>query len=219
MEEARLHEGGPDAAYRVPSGRGIMAEARLHERGPDDATCRVPEEPLSICPVKQVMASEDSDSGDMLGAVVVMDSREVSPELVEVLSIQGIDTCTGEEIRIAKYNGMGLVGSGSVVSSSDFVGKWTDEDIPSIVNEAELDALRQAFRVPADIRFHVPEPHERACSPREGCVALHVQSFNVGMRLSLDPFYRCILRAYGLAPTQVAGARWMGVYICGFSTP
>ncbi|KAL2471479.1 Uncharacterized protein Adt_39615 [Abeliophyllum distichum] len=108
---------------------------------------------------------------------------------------------------------MGLVGGGPVGSSSNFVGKWAAEDIPSIVSEAELDALRQAFRVPANIRFYVPEPHERACSPRKGYVALHVQSFNAGLRLPLDPFYRCVLRVYGLAPTQVAPNGWEFVYV------
>ncbi|KAL2542280.1 Plus3 domain-containing protein [Abeliophyllum distichum] len=154
------------------------------------------------------MAFEDFGFGDMSGVVVVIGSREVSLELVEVLSIREIDICTGKEIRIAGYDRMGLVGGGLVGSSFDFVGKWVAEDIPSIVSEAEFDAFRQSFRVPADIRFHVPEPHERACILREGCVALHVQSFNIGMRLLLDLFYRCVLRAYRLAPTQVAPNGW-----------
>ncbi|KAL2526338.1 hypothetical protein Adt_11392 [Abeliophyllum distichum] len=67
-------------------------------------------------------------SGDPLGAVVVMGSRKISPELVEVLPLRGIDTCTREEIQIARF--------------------------------------------------------------------------------PLDPFYRRILRAYELAPTQVATNGW-----------
>ncbi|KAL2517721.1 Uncharacterized protein Adt_13968 [Abeliophyllum distichum] len=108
--------------------------------------------------------SMNSGSSEPSGAVVVMSSREVSLELVEVLPIQGIDTCTREKIHIA--------------------------------------------RVSTNIHFHVSESHERACAPRKGCIALHIQSFNVGMRLSLDPFYRRFSKTYGLTPTQVAPNGW-----------
>ncbi|KAL2480930.1 Uncharacterized protein Adt_33896 [Abeliophyllum distichum] len=51
-------------------------------------------------------------------------------------------------------------------------------------------------------------PNERACFPREGCTALHLNAFVSGMRLPLHPMLRRILRAYALAPTQVSPNRW-----------
>ncbi|KAL2512123.1 Plus3 domain-containing protein [Abeliophyllum distichum] len=51
-------------------------------------------------------------------------------------------------------------------------------------------------------------PNERACFPREGCTALHLNAFVSGMRLPLHPMLRRILRAYALAPTQVSPNGW-----------
>ncbi|KAL2532282.1 Uncharacterized protein Adt_05633 [Abeliophyllum distichum] len=147
--------------------------------------------------------STNSSSDEPSRAVVVMSSREVSHELIEMLPIRGIDTCTKEEIEIAGYEGLRLVGNRSVGAGSDFADIWAAQDVSSIVSKVDLDSLRQTFRVLADICFYILEPHERACVPREGCVALHVQSFNSGMSLPLDLFYRHGLRVYGLAPTQV----------------
>ncbi|KAL2466035.1 Uncharacterized protein Adt_41886 [Abeliophyllum distichum] len=141
-------------------------------------------------------------------AIVVMSSNEVSLELAEVLPIRGIVTCMGEEIHIAGYDKLGLIGGGPGATSSEFVNRLAAEDISSSVNEMNLDSLRQTFKVPANIRFYVPEPHERSCAHREGFVSLHVQSFNARTRLPLDPFYGCVLKTYGLALTQVATNGW-----------
>ncbi|KAL2466070.1 Uncharacterized protein Adt_41921 [Abeliophyllum distichum] len=146
----------------------------------------------------------NSGSGELSGAVVAKSFRELSPELVEVLPIRRIDTCTGEEISIAGYDGLGLVEGGLGATILAFVDRWAVMEFLSIVNETDLESLRQTFRVPEDIHFHVPEPSERAYCPREGCVDLHIQSFNAGMRLPLDPFYRHVLRVCSLAPIQMA---------------
>ncbi|KAL2471275.1 Uncharacterized protein Adt_39411 [Abeliophyllum distichum] len=152
--------------------------------------------------------STNSSSGESSEAIVVMSSREVSPKLVEVLFHSRVDTCMEEEINIAGYDGLGLVGSGPGATSLEFVGRWAIEDFFLIFIEADLDSLRQTFRVPRTSAFMLWSPHERAYVLWESCVALHIQSFNAGMRLPLDPFYRCVLRAYGLAPTQVALKGW-----------
>ncbi|KAL2492049.1 Plus3 domain-containing protein [Abeliophyllum distichum] len=52
------------------------------------------------------------------------------------------------------------------------------------------------------------EPTERACFPRMSCTALHLNAFVSGIRLPFHPMFRRILRAYDLAPTQVAPNGW-----------
>ncbi|KAL2461834.1 RNase H domain-containing protein [Abeliophyllum distichum] len=74
--------------------------------------------------------------------------------------------------------------------------------------EVDLENIMRLYRVPGDLEFHISSPHERACFPRENCTTLHFQSFNAGMRLRLDPFYRRVLRAYGLALAQVSSNGW-----------
>ncbi|KAL2505390.1 hypothetical protein Adt_21011 [Abeliophyllum distichum] len=52
-----------------------------------------------------------------------------------------------------------------------------------IVNKADLESLRQTFRVPNDIHFHSAEAlQDGLVFLRKAAVALHIQSFNVGMR-------------------------------------
>ncbi|KAL2512214.1 Plus3 domain-containing protein [Abeliophyllum distichum] len=66
----------------------------------------------------------------------------------------------------------------------------------------------EAYRIPEDIELILPGPNERACFPRRGCAALHLNAFVSGMRLPLHPMFRRILRAYDLAPTQVSPNGW-----------
>ncbi|KAL2485115.1 Uncharacterized protein Adt_29871 [Abeliophyllum distichum] len=84
------------------------------------------------------------------------------------------------------------------------VVRWKTLDVPSIMVEEDLTKLREVYRIPADIELMIPGPNERACFSRRGCTALHLNSFVSGMRLPLHPMFRMILRAYGMAPTQVA---------------
>ncbi|KAL2517706.1 Uncharacterized protein Adt_13953 [Abeliophyllum distichum] len=81
-------------------------------------------------------------------------------------------------------------------------------DVPSIMEEEDLTKLREEYRIPEDIELILPGPNERACFPRRGCTALHLNAFVSGMRLPLHPMFRRILRAYDLAPTQVAPNGW-----------
>ncbi|KAL2505894.1 Plus3 domain-containing protein [Abeliophyllum distichum] len=88
------------------------------------------------------------------------------------------------------------------------VVRWAAMDVPSIMKEEDLTRLREEYRIPEDIELILPGPNERACFPRLGCTALHLNAFVSGMRLPLHPMFRRILRAYDLAPTQVAPNGW-----------
>ncbi|KAL2541091.1 Uncharacterized protein Adt_02069 [Abeliophyllum distichum] len=131
-------------------------------------------------------------------------SPPVSPSMEGVLPIRGVDGSTGEAIPIASTPGLRETEDPYRAN----VVRWAAMDVPSIMVEEDLTKLREAYRIPADIELILPDPNERACFPRRGCTALHLNAFVSGMRLPLHPMLRRILRAYDLAPTQVAPNEW-----------
>ncbi|KAL2476406.1 Uncharacterized protein Adt_37142 [Abeliophyllum distichum] len=131
-------------------------------------------------------------------------SPSVSPSMEGVLPIRGVDGSTGEALPIGPT--LGLREAGDPYRAD--VIRWAAMDVPSIMVEEDLVKLREAYRIPADIELILPEPNERACFPRRGCTALHLNAFVSGMRLPLHPMLRRILRAYDLTPTQVAPNGW-----------
>ncbi|KAL2505664.1 Uncharacterized protein Adt_21285 [Abeliophyllum distichum] len=131
-------------------------------------------------------------------------SPSVSPSMQDVLPIRGIDGNTGEALPIGPAPGLR---EGTDPYRMEVV-RWTALDFPSILVEEDLTKMREQYRIPSDVELILPGPNERACFPREGCTALHLNAFVSGMRLPLHPMLRRILRAYALAPTQVSPNGW-----------
>ncbi|KAL2524377.1 Uncharacterized protein Adt_09431 [Abeliophyllum distichum] len=131
-------------------------------------------------------------------------SPSVSPSMEDVLPIRGIDGNTGEALPIGPAPGLR---EGTDPYRMEVV-RWAALDLPSILVEEDLTKMREQYRIPSDIELILPGPNERACFPREGCTALHLNAFVSGMRLPLHPMLRRILRAYALAPTQVSPNGW-----------
>ncbi|KAL2512257.1 Uncharacterized protein Adt_17857 [Abeliophyllum distichum] len=131
-------------------------------------------------------------------------SHSVSPSMEDVLPIRGIDGNTGEALPIGPALGLR---EGSDPYRTEVV-RWAALDVPSIMVEEDLTRMREQYRIPSDVELILPGPNERACFPREGCTALHLNAFVSGLRLALHPMLRRILRAYSLAPTQVF-PKWM----------
>ncbi|KAL2493394.1 Uncharacterized protein Adt_29022 [Abeliophyllum distichum] len=122
----------------------------------------------------------------------------------DVLPIRGIDGNTGEALPIGPAPGLR---EGTDPYRMEVV-RWAALDLPSILVEEDLTKMREQYRIPSDVELILPGPNERACFPREGCTALHLNAFVSGMRLPLHPMLRRILRAYALAPTQVSPNGW-----------
>ncbi|KAL2498792.1 Uncharacterized protein Adt_24342 [Abeliophyllum distichum] len=142
--------------------------------------------------------------GDSIGCGGGDAPFHVLPVLEGVLPIRGIDGSTGEAIPMGTTSGLR---EASDPYRADVV-RWAAMDVPSIMKEEDLTRLREEYRIPEDIELILPGPNERACFPRLGCTALHLNAFVSGMRLPLHPMFRRILRAYDLAPTQVTPNGW-----------
>ncbi|KAL2523819.1 Uncharacterized protein Adt_08873 [Abeliophyllum distichum] len=142
--------------------------------------------------------SSSATGGDPLRRVEGEASPSVSPSMEGVLPIRGVDGNTGEALPIGPAPGLREASDPYRVD----VVRWAVLDVPSIMVEEDLTRMREEYRIPSDIGLILPEPNERACSPRMGCTALHLNAFVSGMRLPLHPMLRRIMRAYALAPTQ-----------------
>lgn len=86
--------------------------------------------------------------------------------------------------------------------------KWGVSECSSNVEASELETFREKYRISETIEMFVPTPDERACYPREWCVAVSDAILAGGMRLPLHPFFRFLLRQYNLAPTQLVPNAW-----------
>ncbi|KAL2490271.1 Uncharacterized protein Adt_25899 [Abeliophyllum distichum] len=142
--------------------------------------------------------------GDALGRVGGEVSPSVSPSIEDVLPIRGVDRNTGKALPIDAVPGLREADDPFMVD----VVRWAALDVPSIMVKEDLTKLRDVYRIPADIELILLEPNEWACFPRRECTTLHLNLFVSGMRLLLHPMLRRILRAYDLAPTQVAPNGW-----------
>ncbi|KAL2469669.1 Uncharacterized protein Adt_37805 [Abeliophyllum distichum] len=100
-------------------------------------------------------------------------SSNVLPILESVLPIRGIDGSTGEAIPMGTTSGLREAGD---PYRADVV-RWAAMDVPSIMKEEDLTRLREEYRIPEDIELILPGPNERACFPRRGCTALHLNAF------------------------------------------
>ncbi|KAL2497684.1 Uncharacterized protein Adt_23234 [Abeliophyllum distichum] len=148
--------------------------------------------------------SSSATGGDTLRRVEGEASPSMSSSMEGVLPIRGVDGSTGEALPMGVVPGLRGVGD---PYRADVV-RWVAMDVPSIMVEEDLTKLREAYRIPEDIELILPGPNERACFPRRGCTALHLNAFVNGMRLPLHPMFRRILKVYDLAPTQVSPNGW-----------
>ncbi|KAL2500030.1 Uncharacterized protein Adt_25580 [Abeliophyllum distichum] len=110
-------------------------------------------------------------------------SPSVSPSMEDVLPIRGIDGNTGEALPLGPVPGLR---EGSDPYRMEVV-RWAALDVPSIMVEEDLTRMREQYRIPSDVELILPGPNERACFPREGCTALHLNAFVSGLRLPSPP--------------------------------
>ncbi|KAL2497924.1 Uncharacterized protein Adt_23474 [Abeliophyllum distichum] len=131
-----------------------------------------------------------------------VNSREVSPELVEVLLIRGVDTAIGEELTPVPA-GRSVLAEAMCLSCASRSGHWAAMDVISIILELDLEVIRKGYKVPVYIHLFDPGAHECVYVPRNGCTIMYFHSFVAGMRLPLDPFFKRVPRVYELAPMHV----------------
>ncbi|KAL2497090.1 putative abhydrolase domain-containing protein [Abeliophyllum distichum] len=150
--------------------------------------------------------SSSSTGGDAMRRVGGEASLPVSPCMEGVLPIRGVDGSTGEAIPIDVTPSLRRADDPYMAD----VVRWVAMDVPSIMVEEDLTKLREAYRIPDDINlFFRDQTNELAFRfPRRGCTSLHLNAFVSGIHLPLHPMLRRILRAYNLAPTQVAPNGW-----------
>ncbi|KAL2487010.1 hypothetical protein Adt_31766 [Abeliophyllum distichum] len=137
----------------------------------------------------------------------------VSPPMVDVLSIRGIDTSIGEKMAIASNPRLTKVGD---PFRTDQIRRAA-MDVLSIMVEEDMRLLRELYKISDDIGLMMPEPNEQACFLRRECTALHLHTFVGGLRLHMHPFekrFYARMTWHRRTLLQMDGVRWSGVYTC-----
>lgn len=67
----------------------------------------------------------------------------------------------------------------------------------------DLLKLRTLYKIPNDVLLTIPEKCDVPSRPPRGYVTLHLESFKLGARLPLQPYFVQILGGMHLAPGQL----------------
>ncbi|KAL2497476.1 Plus3 domain-containing protein [Abeliophyllum distichum] len=78
----------------------------------------------------------------------------------------------------------------------------------SKITTEELEDLRLSYDIPSSVSLRAPGPEERADNPPEGFVAIYEPAMQQGLRLSMHPFFREVLKDWNLDPCQITPNGW-----------
>ena len=73
----------------------------------------------------------------------------------------------------------------------------------STLKEDQLLKLAETFKIPDDIKYHLPTPSCHPSRPPKGWVAVCLDRFDAGLRLPLCSFYGRILNTLNIALLQL----------------
>ncbi|KAL2506038.1 Uncharacterized protein Adt_21659 [Abeliophyllum distichum] len=68
--------------------------------------------------------------------------------------------------------------------------------------------LRLSYDILSSVSLRAPGPEERANDPPEGFIAIYEPAIQQGLRLSMHPFFREVLKYWNLAPCQITPNGW-----------
>ena len=136
-------------------------------------------------------SDEDSSiSGDFDGKTV---EEEIKKESVPIVS-----PCLGKNKKRARKGKARLLDYGPM-DESVMMGK----NFQSFVTEKRLISLRKEFQIPDSITLRAPSTDERPCNVQGDEVAVCMDAIYSGLRLPIQPYFRKVLHAMGLAPIQL----------------
>ncbi|KAL2494756.1 Uncharacterized protein Fot_38513 [Forsythia ovata] len=85
---------------------------------------------------------------------------------------------------------------------------WTCNKYPSELNMSDFTKIRDKYRISERGRLIFYAKTDQPCNPHAGHVAMMSDAFKCGMRLSLHPFFRALLRSYNVCPYQMSPNFW-----------
>ena len=72
----------------------------------------------------------------------------------------------------------------------------------------DLEQIRAKYNIPPSVQLTVPHMDERPECPKSDGIPLHIDLFDLGLRLPLQPFYMRLFSYLGVAPRQLSLPRW-----------
>ncbi|KAJ4719114.1 Glyceraldehyde-3-phosphate dehydrogenase, testis-specific like [Melia azedarach] len=85
------------------------------------------------------------------------------------------------------------------------------DDEGTSVTTKMLAQLRKAYDIPSSVELSLPRPGIRPSRPGSSEVVIHRQSFEYGLRLSIQPIFAQILSRLGVAPAQLSSMAWQNL--------
>ncbi|KAH9735062.1 Endonuclease [Citrus sinensis] len=81
-----------------------------------------------------------------------------------------------------------------------------DEDVEGYFGG--FGTIRAKYNIPSSVQLRVPHVDERPECPKFDGIALHIDLFDLGLRLPLQPFYMRMFSYLGVAPRQLSLSGW-----------
>ncbi|XP_052299231.1 uncharacterized protein LOC102623630 [Citrus sinensis] len=72
----------------------------------------------------------------------------------------------------------------------------------------ELEQIRAKYNIPPSVQLRVPHVNERPECPKSDGIALHIDLFDLGLRLPLQQFFMKMFSYLGVAPGQLSLPGW-----------
>ncbi|GFZ04454.1 hypothetical protein Acr_17g0000260 [Actinidia rufa] len=85
------------------------------------------------------------------------------------------------------------------------------EEKTNIMTIEELNALRETYSFPPEVRARLPDEGETITSTRPGEVAFYEAAFPAGLRFPLHNTIRLILQFYNICPAQLVPNAWRSI--------
>lgn len=179
-------------------------------------------------PEKYPVLGLNEDSEELLGASAPLSIEEQAIQLQqELFGVDEEDSDTDPnvlEVEGHETEECGVEESGALVASSSSRKKRRQSrkeradmadfgpvsesatsgvNFQSFVTEERLASLRKEFRIPDSVTLRAPGADERPCAVQGDEVAICMDAIYSGLRLPMQPFFRKVFHAMGLAPVQV----------------
>ncbi|KAH9782741.1 MDIS1-interacting receptor like kinase 2 [Citrus sinensis] len=145
-------------------------------------------------------------------------ARRTSPQIPSSASNNGDNGFSGSEDTLSEDQGedsgeMTSLGISQPDRKSKIGGRALSEHyvidfITCTTIVDELDNLRARYDIPDDIPLRIPRKKDTHSRPPRGYVTLFLESFKLGMRCPLQPYFARILNGLNLVPGQLNPNGW-----------
>ena len=153
-------------------------------------------------------------------------ARRTSPQIPSSTSNSGNERSSASEDTLSEDQGevsgeISSPGASQPDRKSKIGGRALSEHyaidfITCTTTVNELDNLRARYDTPNDISLRIPGKKDTPNQPPRGYVTLFLESFKLGIRCPLQPYFSRILNGLNLSPGQLNPNGWRVLLVCSY---